>query len=267
MERNPRDVLSQWMNCVFGSLELQRSRSGFQKFLSSHYTSFSWNRMVNIAVVHYPSLFLPPVYPFLIILQFFQTLAVSVRPSVHLHLCCGWPLPVAVTHGGLEGLLLAVEVGELVENDCNGQCHHQRATQDAARGGQLAGNGDRDHITIAHGGHADRPPPPAGRDGVHTHVFLIFGGICHACEDRHAHAQVEQQDSHFPVAVLRNPQQTWSEKPPIRQIPISPHTLQTVYLSSTHLQHLHYDCTALHATFAHITYCNSTYCVTALAHL
>lgn len=108
----------------------------------------------------------------------------------------------AVPHGRLQRLLLAVKVGELVEDDGDGQRHNQDAPQDAARGSQLARHGDGHHVAVAHGGHADRAPPPARWDGVKADVFLLLGSVGHAREDGDPHGQVEQQDPHLPVAVL-----------------------------------------------------------------
>ncbi len=62
-------------------------------------------------------------------------------------------------------------MGELVEDDGDGQRHYQGAAQNAATGRQLPGNRDRYHVPIAHRGHADRSPPPAGGDGVQTHIL------------------------------------------------------------------------------------------------
>jgi len=129
-----------------------------------------------------------------------QSLRVSVAAGGALHVL-GIFLS-AVPHGCLQRLLFAVEVGELVEDDGDGQCHDQDAPQDAARGGQLARHGDGHHVTVAHGGHADRAPPPARRDGVEANIFLLLSSIGHAREDGDTHGQVEQQDAHLPVAVL-----------------------------------------------------------------
>lgn len=96
----------------------------------------------------------------------------------------------AVPHSCLQRLLLAVEVGELVEDDGDGQRHDQDAPQDAARGGQLARHSDGYHVAVAHGGHADRAPPPACRDGVKANVFLLLSGVGHAGEDGDPHSQV-----------------------------------------------------------------------------
>lgn len=119
-------------------------------------------------------------------------------------------LLAAVPHGRLQRLLLAVEVGELVEDDGDGQCHDQDAPQDAARGRQLPCHGDRHHVPVAHGGHADRAPPPARWDGVEADVFLLLGSVGHSREDRDPHSQVEQQDPHLPVAVLEGKAEPWS---------------------------------------------------------
>ena len=152
------------------------------RLLPSHHTlPGRWD--ICEAVVHHPFFLI-----ILVLLQLLQTLA--VQAAVRLLLGPPPPLPVVVAHGGLQGLLLTVEVGELVEDDGNRQGHHQGSSQDAAPSRQLAGNGDRHHIAVAHCGHADRAPPPAGRDCVQSHVLLVLSRIGYAREHRHAHCQI-----------------------------------------------------------------------------
>lgn len=108
-----------------------------------------------------------------------QTHAVPVRPLVlvllvllGLLLAAQSHLPaVVVPHRRLQSFLSPVEVGELVEDDGDGQRHHQGAAQNAAARRQLPGHRDGHHVPVAHRGHAHRPPPPAGRDGVQTHIL------------------------------------------------------------------------------------------------
>lgn len=147
------------------------------RLLLPRYRRVRW--MLHITIVYYTS-FILIIYIVLfniINIIIVQAAAVPVGPLVLFillwHILAAHPhlLAVVVPHRRLQSFLATVEVGELVEDDGDGQRHHQGATQDAAACRQLPDHRDRHYVPITHCGHAHRPPPPAGRDGVQAHIL------------------------------------------------------------------------------------------------
>ncbi len=124
-----------------------------------------------------------------------------IIPQIHRRSFLYYPVEVAAPHDDLQLFLSLIEQREFVKYQSDGKHHEQYSRQYACRGGQFSHDGAGNHVTVSHGGHADRSPPPAGRDGAQSLVVLLLHGVGHDGEEGHSDGQIEQQQADLLEAV------------------------------------------------------------------
>jgi len=89
-----------------------------------------------------------------------------------------------------------VEVGEVVDNDGNGQRYDQDSADAARRTDQLAPHSGRTHVSVADRCHGDCCPPERLRDADELGALdVVLGEVCEAREDQHPDSNEQHQQT------------------------------------------------------------------------
>ena len=98
--------------------------------------------------------------------------------------------------------LVLVELGEVVNDDGDGEGNDQDAADAAHQADTLAQEGLRHHVAVTHCGHRDGRPPERGGDGGEGGVgHLPLREVAERGEDEHPHGHEHEQQPQFLVAV------------------------------------------------------------------
>ena len=98
--------------------------------------------------------------------------------------------------------LVLVELGEVVDDDGDGEGDDQDAADAAHQADTLAQEGLRHHVTVTHCGHGDGRPPKRGGDGGEGCVgHLPLREVAERGEDEHPHGHEHEEQPQLLVAV------------------------------------------------------------------
>ena len=100
--------------------------------------------------------------------------------------------------------LFIVELSEVVDNDGDGEGHHEDPGDGTAGADELAEARGGVDVPVAHSGHRDDGPPERGWDGGEASLQLVLlGEVAEAGENEDAHGEEEHQEAELLVAVFQ----------------------------------------------------------------
>ena len=101
--------------------------------------------------------------------------------------------------------MVIVELCKIVDNDGNGQSHHQDPRNSTAGSNELPQSGGGVDVPVAHRGHRDDRPPEGRGDGSKAGVLLVFlREVAERGEDEDPHGEEQHQQAQLLVAVLQS---------------------------------------------------------------
>ena len=98
--------------------------------------------------------------------------------------------------------LVLVELGEVVDDDGDGEGDDENSADTADQSHTLAGQGGGVHVAVAHRGHGDgRPPERGGNAGEGSLLHLSLSEVAEAGEDEDPHGDEHEEQAELLVAV------------------------------------------------------------------